>query len=558
ILIVLTSTFTDFSEYFIERTPNEWNELDFLNWLNERDDKLFCTNIPLKDRKTRWHGRLKKALENVRSRCKSYLEQATTNDRDHLKSFATTALRSSTNLHENLEVQAQDISVAIPLQRHGSVRMVSRLGHVVCCNRTGRYRKLGFRTSPVTIPLQRHGSVRMTKIPSNVSEWWEHVTAQMELKNSKEREKLVMFKDSMSQVEWTAIRNERTRKRFLEVDALSENDLKYDKNTSKKIRQDINELLPTSQNVVAVFFHYVFISPLMRYNILDTTNSSATEARKLFKEHWNNIIKTIEDFLSFRPYIPNSAFTSSQDTEQDGQAEGVKRYLKNITKNVNTMNKLCNTIKTEREKLRANGNIRWKKQVLQLMKIFRKQFLNGRNRLKENQTEGNYITKFISHIFTILFEDKSFLECSWGESTLRCSAFLLKRSLRDDDRRCSGNKIDAIVSMVDMDFLEFSTLEVSGPPSSLDHTHYVGDRNKTAKMLKIILNYIKIKYPGDFEIFRRIKVYGIQIYVLLSNNYTFDIHEVTKDMIISSAESILIYIDNSTSESSEEDSKIDE
>jgi len=66
--------------------------------------------------------------------------------------------------------------------------------------------------------------------------------------------------------------------------------------------------------------------------------------------------------------------------------------------------------------------------------------------------------------------------------------------------------------MVDMDCLEFSTLEVSGPPSCFDYSHYVGDRNKTAKMLKIILNYIKIKYPGDFEVFRRIKVYGIQIY----------------------------------------------
>lgn len=98
-----------------------------------------------------------------------------------------------------------------------------------------------------------------------------------------------------------------------------------------------------------------------------------------------------------------------------------------------------------------------------------------------------------------------------GEKTLRCSAILLNQSLKDDDRRCSGNKIDAIMSILDLG-LEFSTLEVSGSPSSPDHTHYVGDRNKTAKMLKIILNYIFIKYPGDFEKFRRIKVYGVQIY----------------------------------------------
>ncbi|CAG8768197.1 10841_t:CDS:2, partial [Funneliformis caledonium] len=98
-----------------------------------------------------------------------------------------------------------------------------------------------------------------------------------------------------------------------------------------------------------------------------------------------------------------------------------------------------------------------------------------------------------------------------GEKTLRCSAILLNQSLKDDDRRCSGNKIDAIISILELD-LEFSTLEVSGSPSCLDHTHYVGDRNKTTKMLKIILNFIKTNYQGDFEKFRRIKVYGVQIY----------------------------------------------
>ena len=65
--------------------------------------------------------------------------------------------------------------------------------------------------------------------------------------------------------------------------------------------------------------------------------------------------------------------------------------------------------------------------------------------------------------------------------------------------------------MVELD-LEISVLEVSGSPTYLDHTHYVGDRNKIAKMLKIILNYIKINYSGCYEDFRRIKVYGIQVY----------------------------------------------
>ncbi len=72
--------------------------------------------------------------------------------------------------------------------------------------------------------------------------------------------------------------------------------------------------------------------------------------------------------------------------------------------------------------------------------------------------------------------------------------------------------------------LEFSTLEVSGSPSKPDHTHYAGDRNKTAKMLKIILNYIYIKYPGDFEKFRRIKVYGVQIYGKFYEVYKYTVN----------------------------------
>ena len=65
--------------------------------------------------------------------------------------------------------------------------------------------------------------------------------------------------------------------------------------------------------------------------------------------------------------------------------------------------------------------------------------------------------------------------------------------------------------MVDFD-LKVLTLEVLGSPLCPDHTHYIGDRNKTAKMLKIILNFIKVNYSGDFREFRKIKIYGVQIY----------------------------------------------
>ncbi|CAG8547289.1 2133_t:CDS:2 [Funneliformis caledonium] len=321
---------------------------------------------------------------------------------------------------------------------------------------------------------------------------------------------------------------------------------------------------------------------LMRYNILDTTKSSATEARNLFGKHWGDIIGTIEEFLTSNPdatsLAPESASALAsidQDIEQDGRADDVKQYIKSILKNVNTAEKLRDVIRIECEKLRENGNTIWRKRVLDLMEIL--------------QTEGHYIIKFVSHIFTMLFEDQLFLDCRWGESTLQCSADQLNQSLRDDDRRCTGNKIDAIISMVDFD-LEVSTLEVSGSPSCPDHTHYVGDRNKTAKGLKIILNFIKVNYPGDFGEFRRIKVYGVQIYdhdfyiysmcMPFAGVYYFKLEKkfsystipallfkelpkfasnlwTMRDMIISSTKSIMSYITNPISESSDDDSKID-
>jgi len=95
----------------------------------------------------------------------------------------------------------------------------------------------------------------------------------------------------------------------------------------------------------------------MRYNIIDTTSSSATEARKLFKEHWDNVISTIERFLTSSPDATQLASASAsasassdqdtdQDTEQDtyqntyqstehdGKAKEVEQYLTKISKEV--------------------------------------------------------------------------------------------------------------------------------------------------------------------------------------------------------------------------------
>ncbi|CAB4494665.1 uncharacterized protein OCT59_013821 [Rhizophagus irregularis] len=109
-------------------------------------------------------------------------------------------------------------------------------------------------------------------------------------------------------------------------------------------------------------------------------------------------------------------------------------------------------------------------------------------------------------------------------------------------------------------------------------------------MLKIILNYIKINYSGCYEDFRRIKVYGIQVYdhdfyiysmcLPFAGVYYFKLEKkfscptmtfllfkelpkfasnlwMMRDIIISSTESIYTYVTNIISESSDDDSKID-
>ncbi|CAG8586673.1 12325_t:CDS:2, partial [Acaulospora morrowiae] len=185
ILIVFTFTFTNFSEYFIERKSNERKELDFLKWLNEKKYKLKLSDLSVR----------------------AFLEQAITNDQDQLKSFAKIALMSINYQRKNLalmEVQAQDISIATRYRDMASSILDSRLEHAVNVTEQALMEVQPHVTeawlAPYWIavlsiqPLYKF----FTKIPSNVSEWWEHVTIQMELKNIKKFEKLVMAKDSIS------------------------------------------------------------------------------------------------------------------------------------------------------------------------------------------------------------------------------------------------------------------------------------------------------------------------------------------------------------------------
>ncbi|CAG8448307.1 1222_t:CDS:10 [Funneliformis mosseae] len=200
---------------------------------------------------------------------------------------------------------------------------------------------------------------------------------------------------------------------------------------------------------------------LLRYNIIDTIGSSATNARRLFENIWETMVIAMEE-------VPSISITKD---------DKIKNYTKELFMGVNSLEKLRETIKSNHFTLRTSGNTGWKRQIIKISKIYRNQFENGKNSFK----------------------------------ALKCSAILLNISQRDNDRRSPGSKIDTIIKLMELN-LEFSIVEVSGSPSDPDHSHYVGDRNKIAKNLKIILNYIRTEYSEDFQQFRKIKVYGVQSY----------------------------------------------
>ncbi|CAB4404232.1 unnamed protein product [Rhizophagus irregularis] len=95
----------------------------------------------------------------------------------------------------------------------------------------------------------------------------------------------------------------------------------------------------------------------------------------------------------------------------------------------------------------------------------------------------------------------------------RASADDQNSQKRDEERRSSGRKIDAIV-IIKEEKEEFSVTEISGPPAQKDWSHFTGDRMKIVKMLKTLMNrmnrYAMLCLNSDIRI---VKLYGMQFTV---------------------------------------------
>ncbi|CAG8568587.1 390_t:CDS:2, partial [Acaulospora morrowiae] len=96
-------------------------------------------------------------------------------------------------------------------------------GQLVVSGRLGCVAEVVTEQTVVGVRISRHlfreTFGQLNKVPNDVSQWW----IQWEIENFKEREKLIVTQDFLSQVEQTSARDEETRKRFWEVDALDKN-----------------------------------------------------------------------------------------------------------------------------------------------------------------------------------------------------------------------------------------------------------------------------------------------------------------------------------------------
>jgi hypothetical protein len=73
-------------------------------------------------------------------------------------------------------------------------------------------------------------------------------------------------------------------------------------------------------------------------------------------------------------------------------------------------------------------------------------------------------------------------------------------------------KIDTIIINKELE-IEVALIEVSGPNWKVDTTHFIEDRAKLAKNLKVMFRYIMELRDEPYVVFRRsFKVYSFHVY----------------------------------------------
>lgn len=85
--------------------------------------------------------------------------------------------------------------------------------------------------------------------------------------------------------------------------------------------------------------------------------------------------------------------------------------------------------------------------------------------------------------------------------------------MSDGDRRTPGPSIDGIFMIPCLSYTEFFVNEVSGGPTCDEFDHFLGDRNKIAKNLKVMMKHIiSLRAKQSINGVRSLKLHGLQLY----------------------------------------------
>ncbi|CAJ0849040.1 3206_t:CDS:2, partial [Entrophospora sp. SA101] len=144
------------------------------------------------------------------------------------------------------------------------------------------------------------------------------------------------------------------------------------------------------------------------------------------------------------------------------------------------------------------------------------------NLVSEPMSEGSYIVYVLTPILNEIFiKHKKKWRAAYGETCLKASSEDCNSQKVDDKNRSPGRKINTIITLREEDE-EFSVIEVSGPPSKKNWSHFKSDRMKISKMLKTLINrLVKICPSSDI---RMVRLYGMQSYLYELIIYEFKLN----------------------------------
>ncbi|KAI9260269.1 hypothetical protein EDC94DRAFT_610619 [Helicostylum pulchrum] len=234
---------------------------------------------------------------------------------------------------------------------------------------------------------------------------------------------------------------------------------------------------------------------LLFYNILDfVTTRQDVGVKFILQNQYSSAKEHLSSVFSINNLIDEEVNLLLQSVDSDA----IKKISKKVMKHENNeMN--CKTSKT----------------LTKLYDLIDTQFKDDLNSFVDStMNEHHFIMIFVFPLFYELFYDVSQKNIyqRW-ETKLYCAKKNEHSSLLDAERRTPGPSIDAVFIIPFLNNLEFFIIEVSGGPAQEDFEHFIGDRNKIAKNLKIMMKHI-ISLRTDWTTYKAstLKLYGLHIY----------------------------------------------